>query len=928
MGSSFLARTLNSINPMRWPFALLSAIVFVALALGLHGQVFRAETGTILSGPDMSSAVVPWFSFAARELAAGHVPLWNPFCFCGTPFLAEPQTANFYPFHWLIAAAPLAFCINLFYVLHFALAGWLTALWCRARAISGTGSILGGILFMLCGPLAAHETAGHLGVAEVMAWAPAIFLCIDKIFDDGGWGWMLAGVAAVALSILNGCGQLTYYIALFAGLYALLRLVGMCARMIRKDDAADALTKPRWRLVSVPVMLLLLYAGGAALSAIQLLPTLNTTPETLRKNGLSYEMASSCPVPPESLLTLVAPNFMGGLPQPTSYLHYAGRDWMGEVLSDDGKTNEYYGRWYPWEVISFVGVGGLVLAGYGAVGGRRQSRRFMAVLAILALVLMLGKHTPLYNFLYQHLPMYGTFRSTNRFNLLLSLFIAVLAGAGLDGLLQRRSVPWIFGGILIVIGLLLAGGSLWLRQQADLDSSGHWGIALHAIASGNDAPFANKTNLQNDQFIHSAALHAAHALVLPACLFAGAAVVIGLLRFWSGFAYAIAIAGAVELFIFAWHSTTSGPLQEPLPQSWLDTVARLDPDGRIMSTEMGTANLGMERGYPDAYGYDPFVLSRYAEFLAAIQMDIAPPLRTLLHDGLQWVPPVVIELTRSPGAANQVNLRFSPRLVSMRVRHLFGIVNIATGRRLVDIKLPPVTRRLQLLSDWQLKPARDDLFAAIDSQDFDPTRTVILESRPDPVPAATADLGTVSATDINSDSMEITADVPAPQILLVSDSYAKDWQARPLGDDGAQQNYQVLPADYMFRAIPLSEGRHHFILEYVPRAFIQGRRITIAMLLLWILGSALVLVQSIRRRRARPRRAAVGPPAAPPRPPPPPPPPPPSRPPGPPGPRGTPAGPPRYIPIPQFEGFSQARRPSRLRPKEPKNPPKDEPGES
>jgi len=37
----------------------------------------------------------PWAEFARQELAAGRLPLWNPFVAGGVPFAANPQTALF-----------------------------------------------------------------------------------------------------------------------------------------------------------------------------------------------------------------------------------------------------------------------------------------------------------------------------------------------------------------------------------------------------------------------------------------------------------------------------------------------------------------------------------------------------------------------------------------------------------------------------------------------------------------------------------------------------------------------------------------------------------------------------------------------------------------------------------------------------------------
>src|SRR5205085_6215902 len=104
--------------------------------------------------------------------------------------------------------------------------------------------------------------------------------------------------------------------AIVAGLYSALHLV----------------RRWNWRLA---VMLLSIYAGGALLGAVQLLPAIETTRETTRGLRLPYNFASMLAFPPENFITLIAPDFFGTMAK-------------------------YWGRWYLWETSLFVSVTGLV----------------------------------------------------------------------------------------------------------------------------------------------------------------------------------------------------------------------------------------------------------------------------------------------------------------------------------------------------------------------------------------------------------------------------------------------------------------------------------------------------------------------------------------------------------------------------------------
>ena len=58
----------------------------------------------------------------------------------------------------------------------------------------------------------------------------------------------------------------------------------------------------------------------------------------------------------------------------------------------------------------------------------------------------------------------------------------------------------------------------------------------------------------------------------------------------------------------------------------------------------------------------------------------------------------------------------------------------------------------------------------------------------------------------------------------------KGWTAKA-NAPGPQNEYEVLPANFVLRAIPLAAGRHHFTLEYTPKGLKEGRAISLAALL-------------------------------------------------------------------------------------------------
>jgi uncharacterized membrane protein YfhO len=45
--------------------------------------------------------------------------------------------------------------------------------------------------------------------------------------------------------------------------------------------------------------------------------------------------------------------------------------------------------------------------------------------------------------------------------------------------------------------------------------------------------------------------------------------------------------------------------------------------------------------------------------------------------------------------------------------------------------------------------------------------------------------------------------------------------------DTAQLQYEVLPADWSLRAVPLAVGKHKLRVEYVPAGFVPGKWVSL-----------------------------------------------------------------------------------------------------
>ena len=154
------------------PFAGQALVLAVLVALAVHWPVL---SGRVLLPADIVLAFPPWAagerardldrshaemgdlvtqsylwrSLAGDSLAAGELPLWNRRSLLGEPFLANPQTALFWPPTWLHAflGTPLAW--NLALVLEGLFAFWFTALLAREIGCTRPAALLAATAFSL-----------------------------------------------------------------------------------------------------------------------------------------------------------------------------------------------------------------------------------------------------------------------------------------------------------------------------------------------------------------------------------------------------------------------------------------------------------------------------------------------------------------------------------------------------------------------------------------------------------------------------------------------------------------------------------------------------------------------------------------------------------------------------------------------------------
>jgi hypothetical protein len=243
--------------------------------------------------PDFMDTVVylyPIRMALARQLADGTLPLWNPHMMAGVPMAANPQLATWYLPQVLFYLMPGPLMYGVLCILHAAWGGAGAFFFVRHFTRERVAGFFAGVVFVM-GPFVVSRLAlaPHL---YTVVWIPWILLAVEHASRERGWlpgrGGCLVAVA-LAMQILAGSPQITYYTALVLPLWWLVRAWS--------NQPAEP-----------PVRLLMQTASQGALAAlvafllagIQLLPALEfvaqtsraaIAPERLMEQGLNGSMA-------------------------------------------------------------------------------------------------------------------------------------------------------------------------------------------------------------------------------------------------------------------------------------------------------------------------------------------------------------------------------------------------------------------------------------------------------------------------------------------------------------------------------------------------------------------------------------------------------------------------------------------------------------
>ena len=384
------------------PQALTFPFVLLLIVIGFYWKLVFTYQFDWLWGPDLAFQVLPWFEEGSRQLAQGHLPLWDPHAWLGQPLLAQAQPGAAYPLNWLLWLVARynghlqIWGLQWYYIAIHYMAALFTYLLCRDLGRSRAASLIAGAAYSLLGYM------GWVGWPQMMngaVWTPLVFLFLLRAVRGlhARSSAALSG-ACLGMAWLSGHHQVPIFLTLASS--------GVWIYFILRNRRVD------WHMARLGA---LATAFGPIVGALQILPAQELGRVSLRWVGARNPVGWNDVVPYYVHAEYSFPAFK-----------------LAGILFPGFDTNSTL----------FFGVCGIALALLGvALAWKQPFVKLFAALALGGLLYALGRYDVFQGFIYAVAPWVEKARTPAMASFLFHAGLAVLAAFGVDGVRAAVDSP-------------------------------------------------------------------------------------------------------------------------------------------------------------------------------------------------------------------------------------------------------------------------------------------------------------------------------------------------------------------------------------------------------------------------------------------------------------------------------------------------------
>ncbi len=730
----------------------------------------------------LNDSVVPWdsknqfyafFRFLAESLHAGTSVFWNPYHYGGHPSIADPQSLVFSPpfVLWaLLDRTPSLRSFDLIVQLHLLCGGLAMAALGWRRAWPAAASILAAAVFMLGG--AASARLNHTGIILCYGLFPLALLTLELALERRSIPMALAFVALASM-ILLGRNQvalmLSFMLAAFAG------------RAIAVAPSPLAYVRER------SVLLTVICVAGIAIILVPMLLTLQLAALSNRPTAILSEALEGSLHPANLASTMIADVFGSHAPA----FDYWGPQY--EIMPEVGATDSSFNY-------LFVGVAPVILLVWlGVVCGRLAERgvRTLAVLLALAMMFTLGRYTPLFPLVFEHVPGFSYFRRPVDGTFAMAILMAMLCGHLLAGYV-RSGLPG-FKPLPLAV-MLSVGIGVTVSVWSIAGMTNHQGQTLQAVGQA----------------------------VVPLVIVAG------LLAVFRGSAHRERVAGLIALVavaeLIAWNAASGLNAEHRRHYTLLESAAVEDADAlRLLGNEIDRRhaegarprveivglggpwqNLAVIRKIEATTGYNPLRIGIYDRYVSPSETGWLASARRFpaTFDGYDCA------LARALGLEYVVLDRPIEDLKQLQRPSRLEV--LLAGPKVWIYRIPGATPRVRFSS--RIRVADLDAVRSGGELVYPPTsEEVAIDTETPPTGSAWRSVaisnlsGSASIASWRPGEIVVDVDAASSGVLVLHDTYYPGWTAELDGKE-----VPILRAEVLFRGVEVPAGRHQVVFRFRP----------------------------------------------------------------------------------------------------------------
>lgn len=763
-----------------------------------------------IGGNDQIRMFYPYRTFINESLAKGEFPLWNPYNFSGSPFIAGFQSAVFYPLNilyaflpqiqaWsiLVVAQPLLGTLFMYLYLH---------LFVREKLAAFFGAFAAGFSGFII-----TWSAENAVVGQSALWFGLLLYATEKLVRMPKIKYFLLLVLALSSTILAGHHQIIFSIFIVVFFYGLVRIrqlqsrlvtqardpetsyIGRASKKIMKEK--DSISRWAWNeswemRVTEPaslfrniILFFCAFLTSLLLTSIQLLPSIEAFGESTRGISSAETVLQTYLMPLKYSIKLLAPDIFGN---PATY--------------------NFFGQGFYHENVFYIGSIPLVFAVISLFKNRSDKIvKFFAVASLISFIFAIK--SPFSDWFYRlPIPIISTF-TPSRTLFITSLSLAILSSFGFSYFARfndQKVRRIIYITVLSFTAILIAFIAIGFLPEANM-SRGNLKISVHNII----LPQVMILSLIPLTLLQKRLKFAKIFIVLIMCL--------GQFYFLNKYS----VIGFPQ-FLYPDHFVFSDiQKNQKLADRFLSFGLPI----------LGDVNLEKKVFSPD--GIDPVFPKRYGQLVYAAK-----------NNGKLILDIPRIEVNLSEYAENEdirTNTRRRRLMSLLGVTRAYNYEKDYKDQKAIDKIFPPEAfTPLWKKDGWQAYQNKNAFPRAyfadnfiIEKEDrlilnriFDPNvdlrQTAILEEKPDSVKSSKS-AARAEILSYGKNQIKIKTDTTENKMLILTDNYYPGWNA--FVDHTPAKIYRV---DYTFRAIVVPKGLHIVSFIFSPLSFTIGKYISLA----------------------------------------------------------------------------------------------------